>query len=266
VYVVSAAPWDRLEPYTWWFPIVGRIPYRGYFHRADAEALAARLQDEGYDTYVRPAVAFSTLGWFDDPLLSNMLRQSEVGLTNTILHELLHNTMYLAGEAAFNESFATFVGSAGAISFFTDRGDHERAERARALWADEIRFSRFLQRCITDLTAAYANGIDRAQRTELFATWQRAYAAEQWQTRRYHDFAEQPLNNARVLHFQLYADRLELFERVYALRPDDLAATITWVRETVAHSEDPFAALEEAVRSTPDVTGNAKGKGQSTGA
>jgi predicted aminopeptidase len=245
VHLVSAARRDRLEAHTWWFPVVGRVPYRGYFDRAGAEALAADLEGKGYDTYVRPAVAFSTLGWFDDPLLSSLLRHDEVALAEIIIHELLHNTIYVAGQAGFNESLASFVGYAGAAAFFEERGDMVRAEHARALWADEVLFSRFLDDFVTELSQAYARGINLEERARLFAAAQRRCAAEPWRTGRYADFPRQQLNNAKILHYQLYAHRLAVFDQVHARFGGDLTAAIGWIRAVVASGGDPFAALEE---------------------
>ncbi len=106
VWVVMAAPKDSLTPYTWWFPIVGAVPYRGYFDVADANAEAAEFEQDGFDTLVRPAVAFSSLGFFSDPVLSNLLKLDRVQLAGVIFHELFHRTFYLAGDAMFNESQA----------------------------------------------------------------------------------------------------------------------------------------------------------------
>ena len=156
-------------PHTWWFPIAGRVPYRGYFDRADALALAAELEREGFDTYTRPSVAFSTLGWFDDPLLSNLLRLAPERLVEVVLHELLHNTIYLSGQTAFNESYASFVGARGAIDFFAARGERERAARAAEMWADSIAFSRLLAEVFAETEAAYAAGVWRGARTALAA-------------------------------------------------------------------------------------------------
>src|SRR5271156_3867758 len=86
VHVVMAAPRDSLDPYTWWFPIVGRVPYRGYFNESDAMAEASSLEAQGLDTMVRPAVAFSSLGFFDDPLLTNLLKPDRVELAGVIIH------------------------------------------------------------------------------------------------------------------------------------------------------------------------------------
>ena len=226
LHVVSAAPRDRLVPYTWWFPIVGRVPYRGYFDPADAEALAAELRWEGYDTLVRPAIAFSTLGWFDDPLPSTLLQQDEARLAETVIHELTHNTLYVPSAAAFNESFATYVGLRGAEQFFAARGDAARAALCAARTADALTFSAFLAGAIARLDAAYARGIDPVARQELLVGVQRDAAGQQWLTGEYAGFWRRPLNNAVVVHDRLYADRLAAFEAAYAARDGDLRRTI----------------------------------------
>lgn len=243
VYVVTAAPRDELVPYTWWFPIVGHVPYRAYFDVADADALATELEREGYDTYVRPAGAYSTLGWFDDPLPSTLLRYDQVRLAETIIHELLHTTLYVPGQAAFNESFATFVGYRGAELFFRSRDDAPRADVCAARWADAQTFSAFLGAAIERLRAAYAEGIAPDARTALFAQIQEDYARQLWRTDEYGGFAKRPLNNAVILHDQLYADRLGLFEQAYAQHGLDLRATIAWIRARVEHQSDPFTAI-----------------------
>ena len=244
VQVVTAAPRDRLVPYTWWFPIVGRIPYRAYFDPAEATALAAALERDGYDTYVRPAVAFSTLGWFDDPLLDTLLRYDEERLAETIFHELLHNTLYVPGQAAFNESFATFVGYRGCEAFFVANGEAARADRCAARWADAVTFSAFLRRLIDALQAAYARSVSEAERSAIFARARVELALQPWRTNEYSGFGQETLNNAVILHDQLYADRLQLFDAVYARFGGDLRATVAWVQAVVADADDPFAAVE----------------------
>ena len=118
IYVITAAHRTRLEAYTWWFPIVGRVSYKGYFDSAQADAEARRLETQGFDTYMRTAAAFSTLGWFADPLLPQLLGYDGATLANIVLHELFHNTFYLSGQTAFNESLANFAGYRGALAFF----------------------------------------------------------------------------------------------------------------------------------------------------
>src|SRR5688500_14695128 len=137
VLVLSAAYRDRLEPHTWWFPIVGRVPYKGFFDFDAARDAARDLQAEGLDTYLRPSAAFSTLCWFNDPLLSTTLRYDSLDLANTVIHEVTHNTFYAPGQAVFNESFATFVGARGAEWFFRSRGDSVRAGLALEDWEDD---------------------------------------------------------------------------------------------------------------------------------
>jgi predicted aminopeptidase len=107
VLVLSAAYRDRLQAYRWWFPIVGRLPYKGYFDFGRARNEQDAFQARGFDTYLRPASAFSTLGWFNDPLLSTTVRADTTFLVNTVIHELSHNTLFVSGNAEFSESFAS---------------------------------------------------------------------------------------------------------------------------------------------------------------
>jgi predicted aminopeptidase len=257
VHVVTAAYRDRLVPYTWWFPIVGRVPYKGYFSADAAAAEAAALQERGLDTSVGSSIAFSTLGWFDDPLLSTVLRFDQVSLANTVIHELLHNTAYLAGQAAFDESFATFVGSRGAILFFAGRGDETRRQRAQADWEAALVFSDFMGRFTARLRDAYASGISLEARAQLFAQAQdecRTLALHG----RYRSFIEEPLNNAVILHTLMYSDRLRLFEALWQRCGGDLPRTIARVLDAVGGAPaDPFGALDRLLAAPAD--GRAEG-------
>ncbi len=247
IHVVSAARRDRLEAYRWWFPIVGSVPYRGYFHLETAQALARELDAEGFDTYVRRALAFSTLGYFDDPLLSHLLRRDRVDLVDTILHELLHSTFYASGKAAFNESFANFVGHRGAIAFFEQRDDAAAAALARDRWADALQFADLLAGIIDELEAAYRRGVDEAERQALFAEAQRRYRDRSWRTEEYDRFETGSLNNAILLARRVYFERLDLFQALLDRYRGDLRACIAWVAHSAATAEDPYLEIERAL-------------------
>src|SRR6476660_3433255 len=156
VLLVSAAYRDTLKPYTWWFPIVGRVPYKGYFDFAAARRDAKDLAADGFDVYVRPSDGFSTLGFFNDPLLNTTLKGDSLDLANTVIHELTHNTFYASGQAPFNESFAMFVGARGAAAFFRSRGSDSSALRLEARWDDDKLLAGFWSRVIVSLDSAYA--------------------------------------------------------------------------------------------------------------
>jgi predicted aminopeptidase len=112
---------NSLETVPWWFPMIGHLPYKGYFDQARAEAEAARLREGGdYDVCVSAISAYSTLGWLDDPVTRPMLAYGSANLVETLLHELVHATAFLEDEADFNESVAQFIGQQAAIRFFAD--------------------------------------------------------------------------------------------------------------------------------------------------
>lgn len=242
VYVVSAAERFRLRPYTWWFPIVGRVPYKGFFDPDRARREAGRLDAAGYDTWVRPAGGFSTLGWFDDPLLTSQLRLGREDLVNLVLHELLHTTSYTPGQAAFAESFASFAGYHGALAFFAARGEADAAARVADEWHDAVAFSRFLGGALERLEAAYAAGVTGEERAQLFAALQRDWAATAQRTDRYRGFAERTLNNAILLQLRVYHERLDLFDAILAAHDGDLAATLRAVIAATEGAADAFAA------------------------
>jgi predicted aminopeptidase len=250
IFAVSAAPRFALEPYTWWFPFVGRMPYKGYFDEGDARAEARALGQQGYDTIVVPVAAFSTLGWFDDPLLSNLLQHDVVVLAQIVLHELTHNTYYAAGQAAFNESFANFVGGRGAIELFAglDGENAPRTEQARALWHDDVLYSEFLAQLTARLSAEYAKGITLEQREEIFRQEQERFQAWPWQTDAYRGVATAKLNNAVILQQEIYHRDLPLFEAVYAAEGDDLTAAVAAIIGVSEESGDPYAALASRYR------------------
>lgn len=259
VMVVSAAYPDRFEPYTWWFPIVGRVPYKGYFDPADAEREAARLRARGFDTYVRPSAAFSTLGWFNDPLLSTLLRYDRVSLANTVIHEIFHNSFWAPGEVAFNESLANFVGARGAIELFCRRDGAEAAScrTAAAMWEDDLVFGAFMQALVEEVEALYARDdigpeAKLAERARTFAAAQARFAAEvqpRLRVNRYASFTRDPLNNATLISRRLYYRRLDLFEETYNLHGGDFRAALdAIVAAARANRADPYGGVEALVR------------------
>jgi predicted aminopeptidase len=128
--IVASRP-GEIDARPFWFPIVGRVPYKGYFDRTLAEREAASLREDGLDTCLVPVVAFSTLGWFADPLTGPLARLERSRLAETLLHELVHATVFIGGDAEFNEGLATFVGQEAAVRFFAQTEGAAAGERER---------------------------------------------------------------------------------------------------------------------------------------
>ena len=253
VYVVTAAPRTKLEPYTWWFPIVGRVMYKGYFDADAAKQEARRLEAKGYDTYIRTAVAFSTLGWFADPLLPHLLRYDKETLANIIIHELFHSTFYLSGQTALNESLANFAGHRGAIAFFAkEQGEEADATRhAMATWESELEISHFIAEGVQRLNALYSSSISDEeklrQRDGLFAQLQEEFHHLPGPVRQNTDFGSVKLNNAVLLQYLVYLKELAVFEQVYQQNGRDLQITLARLTEAAKKEDDPFAGIERLV-------------------
>lgn len=250
VMVVSAAAELELRWKTWWFPIVGHLPYKGYFDfdaaRGEAESLAA----EGYDAYVRPSAAFSTLGWFPDPVLSPSLRGDRQSVVETVIHEITHTTYFPKGQAQFNESFANFVGHAGAIEFYCDAlADPEPCSVATDRWHDVRVFGRFFHSLKEPLVDLYASSVPddekRVRKREIIEAAAERFSEDvlpELRTPGYRGLDAARIDNAWLLSRLLYYTRLDDFELLYrqagSVR-EAVAAMMSSARE-----RDPWAALD----------------------
>jgi predicted aminopeptidase len=248
VYVVTAVPRTKLEPYTWWFPIIGSVAYKGYFDQGEAKQEAQKLEAQGYDTYIRAASAFSTLGWFSDPLLPHLLKYDEETLTNIVIHELFHTTFYVKGESAFNESLANFTGHRGVIAFLTKEQGRESTDTRRAImtWENELAVANFFADAANRLNALYNSMLSEeeklCQREQLFALVQEEFRRLPATVRRNANLAKVKLNNAVILQYRVYLQDLALFERVYQQNGQDLRTTLEKITQAARNSDDPFAA------------------------
>jgi predicted aminopeptidase len=156
---VYAAPEFSLTPKTWCFPVAGCVAYRAYFSEDAAVGYARKLSEEGYDTDVGGVTAYSTLGWFDDPLLNTMLKFSNTRLAALIFHELAHQKLYVPGDTSFNESFATAVEQEGVRRWHRISRDPQGYE---AYWTT---FRRKQQ--LIDLILSYRRHLERLYETDL---------------------------------------------------------------------------------------------------
>jgi predicted aminopeptidase len=255
VLVLSGAYRDRLERYTWWFPVVGRVPYKGFFDADQAKSAARELESRGFDTYLRPASAFSTLGFFNDPLLSTTLRQDSVDLANTVVHETTHSTFFARGEAVFNESFANFVGARGAAWFYRTRGRPNVAEQADARWADQKLLARFWGMLHHSLDSVFNANQGRALEAKRLALRDSIFGSarqrlvdsvgSQLRTINPRALGRARFDNASLLARRIYLTDLDLFDAVFEREGRDLRATVKRVISLARSKDDPYAAIKE---------------------
>ena len=213
VYVVSAAPPLKLESLTWWFPIVGSVPYLGFFSADDAKQMARRLEAEGWDVDLRTASAYSTLGWFDDPILSTMIRPRDSvvgGLVNVVLHESVHATHYVGGQTYFNESLANFVANELTKPYLIERLQLDRWQLL-AYEEGKLRGDRRAKRMHETyklLEALYASNLPdaekRAQKQQITAALGEELGF--WR----------PINNATLAQSRQYHGANDSFDRLFA--------------------------------------------------
>jgi predicted aminopeptidase len=245
VWNVFAALPLSLSARQWCFPVAGCVSYRGYFDEADARAEAARLAAEGQDVYVSGVPAYSTLGYFDDPILSTFVRWPETELARLMFHELAHQVVYVKDDSVFNESFAVAVEEAGLKRWLAAEGNPQldaqfaRAERQRIIFRDLVRATR------EHLQAVYAGGASDAdklaEKQAAFAAMKAAYEQRRGDNagmagydRWFAGYGNQGPNNASLSSVALYTAQVPAFRALLAQEGDSLPRFYARVKEVAA--------------------------------
>jgi predicted aminopeptidase len=252
VWNVIAAPPLSLDPVEWCFPVVGCVAYRGYFAEADAEAFADSLRAQGLDVVVSGAAAYSTLGWFDDPVPTTILFDPDYALARTIFHELAHQRVYIQDDSTFNESYAVAVEEAAVELWLSENGD---AAMRAAYRRDEDRYQQFLALVLSaqaELRDLYQSGLGeeamlarkqalfdglRADYARLKSSWGGYSGYDRW-------FATD-LNNAKLALMATYTAYVGAFKAMLADSGGDWAAFHAAVEVLSEQSAAERAAILE---------------------
>jgi predicted aminopeptidase len=223
VWNVFAAPEFSLEPREWCYPIAGCTTYRGWFSEQTARDFAAKLATRGDDVFVAGVAAYSTLGWFADPVLNTMLEYSEAGLAGLLFHELAHQLVYVAGDTRFNEGFASFVEEEGTRRWLESRNDSASLCSFNTSLSRRVLVRGILAQLRLELASVYAADLPLGQRRQLrtvaFESARARYAALRagWQAGPWFDhWFDAGLNNARLVALSSYEDHVPAFRGLLA--------------------------------------------------
>jgi len=259
-YVVQAAHANELKPYLWHFPLVGKVPYKGYFNRELADREARSLDPALYDTHVRGVAAYSTLGWFQDSVLSSMLAYDDVDLVELILHEMVHTTVYYPDAVDFNERLATFLGQEGMRLYFQSRegANSPHVQEADRAARDQRLFSRFLSTEVEDLKKWYevrgGSTPSPAEKTDRLKAIQERFTSRvqpQMVTKNYSGFAKVTLNNAVILGYRTYEYNLEELAQLHKQLGQDFKKTLAFAQGLKKH---PDQGVREALSQSESLS------------
>jgi predicted aminopeptidase len=253
-YNLTASPKLSLEAYRWCFPIAGCLPYKGFFTRERAERESARMLDQGFDTYTRPVGAYSTLGWFKDPIFSTMLRYGDTALVEVILHEMVHRTIFVKDQGAFNEGVATFVGEKGMEAFFRRRGglDPEQVEALEKKREAKRHFQKTMFDLADRLRSLYgAEGEEQdklARRARDFEEAKESLrkSLEKLGSTLYRGVLREDWNNALLVSYLTYHQDPDLWEALYDSFDRELAAMMGWLKQ-LEGEKDPMGRIKQWV-------------------
>ena len=253
-YIVSASSKYELKSYQWRFPIAGTLLYKGFFDLNMAKKEKEKLEGMGLDTYLRPVAAYSTLGWFKDPVFSPMLKHDDAELINIAIHELMHATVYRKNHPKFNEGLATFVGNQGSLLFLKRKfGSNSREyQDAGGAVHDSRIFSEFLKTVHQGLTDFYGRDIPNEEklkgREKIFSDSKQRLLnlKDKFKTDLYIKFYEKAkLNNAFILSLSQYLIGLEDFIKAFELWNQDMKKTIAFFKSDAFKENDPAGYLKK---------------------
>ena len=250
-WVLYAAPEFSVEGKTWWYPLLGSLEYRGFFSKTAAEKEAARLRAQGWEVYVGGVEAYSTLGWFRDPVLNTFFRRTDAELAELIFHELTHVKLFVPGDTDFNEAFATANAEAGVRRWLTAKGDRRALIRYEAALAKDREIIGLLLRTRGKLENLYADkarsvAAMRRAKAGVFKNMRAEYAKIRARWRgdsRYDRAFSKPWDNARLNTVATYYDLLPGFQRVLAEQRGDLESFYAEVEKMRRMNKDERRAL-----------------------
>jgi predicted aminopeptidase len=258
--VVSASARDSFQRHEWSFPIVGKMPYKGFFDIEDARKEAEKLEKKGMDVWIRRVDAFSTLGWFKDPLYSFMRSYPPSRLADLIIHELVHATVFIKGQVTFNEELAEFIGSEGARLYMETRYGTDSPEYRAMLEneANSLKFIAIVQQLIAELEAVYSNtGLSReeklAEKERVIKETQQRFEVEyenNFSNDNYRGFSQIPINNAFLEIYRIYYTEDNFYAELYERAGRNLPAFIA-AAKTITKNGNPREQLENALFPNP---------------
>lgn len=262
VWNVFAAPELSLEPRSWCFPIIGCLQYRGYFSKASAQREAERLREQHFDVYVGGVAAYSTLGWFDDPLLNTMLRWDDRRLARVIFHELAHQRVYAQNDSTFNESFATVVADAGLKRWMAHMDEAQRKAYSKSERIDR-EFLGLVMRTRDRLRALYDSTrsapAKRRRKAEIFSDFRERYRQLRSSWGEYHGYdawMNEDLNNAKIASVATYHDYVPQLKAVLDHLQGDFTRFYGYAERLAAMTSDArhrcFDALASAATDAWD--------------
>lgn len=247
-YIVEAAEVDQLVNVMWWFPIVGSVPYLGYFEKEERDEKAKLLKEKGYDVYETEASAFSGLGWIRDPILSSYLSGTEASLANLLFHELTHATLWISGSADFNENLASYVADILTIQYLQSTKQVDELDNYYKKKADRELFSKWLEDLRKSLDELYSQrGVLLAdqikkRKQEVFSR----FLKERRPKFKSVDYiGHETWNNAYVLGASLYVAKMDEFEKARAcLGNIGIGPYLSKIKEESKNIDDPFKILK----------------------
>ena len=239
VWVVYAAPAFSTELQSWKYPIVGEYQSKGFFKERMAKEYSAKLQSQGFDVYLGEAIAYSTLGWFSDPLLSTFLDDSDEELAETLFHELTHRTYYLKGDTMFNESFATAFAQKSVQLWLKEKGEEKRLEKYQKKLKNRDEFRSLLQETKNKLNLIYINTNNdseailqkrkqdaiqsfKATCTAFRKKWNSPDALKSW--------VDEEVNNAKIAASSVYLLKVPYFNQLWEQANQDPNAYLEMVK------------------------------------
>ena len=275
VWNVYAAPEFSVEPKKWWYPVVGSLKYRGFFSENDARSYGKALATEGYDVYVGGVDAYSTLGWFKDPVLNTFINNPPVDLAEILFHELAHQRVFAKGDTDFNEAFATAVGEEGVRRWLQVHGDAKSRAEYEADLRRKDQFVALVMNAREELKRIYgeesghAPGLKQAVGSEAVVEAKRAAKAEEIAKLRadyeklkaswggyagYDNWFKRPINNARLNTIATYYHFVPAFKQLLASGGGDLQRFYSDAKALAALSKEKRHERMAALAGLPETT------------